>query len=171
MEQWRDIEGYEGIYQVSSNGRVKRVGNGKERILKPSSNNLGYHIVTLSANNQRKTQSVHRLVALHFIPNQENKKTINHVDGDKSNNHVTNLEWNSYSENLKHAYKSGLNKGRTDSSIGAVKATNLKTGEEIIFLSQAHASKALNIHDGNIAKVVNGKRKSASNYNFERVTA
>lgn len=118
-EIWADINGYEGKYQVSNHGNVKNVGfyvksknNSKAyvnpRMLKHLPTDIGYLRVCLSG----KYFSVHRLVALHFIPNPEDKKTVNHKDGDKSNNHVNNLEWNTHSENLKHAFYNELNLGR-----------------------------------------------------------
>lgn len=87
------------LYEVSTLGRVRR--NGK--ILKQS-NREGYRILTLSIDNKQKTMLVHRMVALRFIPNPENKPQVNHIDGDKANNMVTNLEWCTPGENEQHSY-------------------------------------------------------------------
>ena len=121
-EMWRDIKGYEGLYQVSNLGRVKSLSRfhnnnsggylSKERILKQSIKR-GYLTVGLCNSGKVKTYSVHRLVAIAFIDNPNNKKAVNHIDGNKTNNNVDNLEWCTYSENQKHAYKTGLHKSTT----------------------------------------------------------
>lgn len=121
-ERWEDIEGYEGMYQVSNHGRVrsldrmvKRRMNGKEFMVNRSGSIMslsprpnGYLRIELNKNGKRETFSVHRLVALHFIANSQNKREVNHIDGDKENNHVNNLEWTTRSENELHAYESGI---------------------------------------------------------------
>lgn len=99
-EIWKDIDGYNGLYQISNLGRVKSLGRrGKgcsleDRVLKHNINKDGYHLVNLKdVNHVAKWYSVHRLVALHFIPNPNNLPIINHKDEDKSNNYMDNLEW------------------------------------------------------------------------------
>lgn len=119
-EIWKDIIGYEGYYQVSSIGRVKSMAreriykNGyrplQEKILNPSYNSRRYYTVVLQKNGVKSTKTVHRLVADVFIPNHLNKKTVNHIDGNKSNNNISNLEWSTYSENNQHAIDTGLRK-------------------------------------------------------------
>lgn len=89
MEIWREIEGYDGRYAVSTWGRVKSV-NG---ILKPYENKKGYLKIGLSRNGKCEKHRVHRLVAKAFIPNPEGLPQVNHIDGNKQNNSVTNLEW------------------------------------------------------------------------------
>lgn len=96
MEQWKDIEGYEGLYQISSYGRVKSLGNDKtrkEKILTPHPNEIGYQRVGLRKNGKQKWERIHRLVAKAFIPNPNNYPQINHKDECKTNNAVENLEW------------------------------------------------------------------------------
>lgn len=119
-EIWKDIKGYEGLYQISSFGNVKSLDryiinkNGdkqffsKKYLTQGFSN--GYLKVILSKNNKQKTFRVHILVAKAFIPNHKNKLEVNHIDGNKSNNRIDNLEWNTRSENELHAYRNGLAK-------------------------------------------------------------
>ena len=92
-EIWCPIRGYEGIYEVSDQGRVKSIGYGKERILRPVRNNNGYLLVGLRKNREQKWYLVHRLVAQAFIPNPDNLPQVNHKDENKTNNSVQNLEW------------------------------------------------------------------------------
>lgn len=93
-EQWRDIDGYEGVYQVSDLGRVRSCKSGEWKVLRPGTNSDGYLTVQLWRNGQGKTKRVHRLVAQAFIPNDDNSKTlINHINECKSENRFWNLEW------------------------------------------------------------------------------
>lgn len=111
-EIWKDIRGYEGLYQVSNFGRVKSFyGRTKEEIiLSKSVDNKGYCRVILYKNNKPQLKLIHRLVAIEFINNIDNKPQINHINGIKSDNKVSNLEWCTGSENMIHAYKIGLEK-------------------------------------------------------------
>ena len=109
-EIWRNIKGFEGHYQISNYGRVKSFKNSKIKILKPFIDKDGYFQVMLCNEFVKKKFKVHRLVAEPFIPNPENKETVNHIDGCKMNNFVENLEWNSQRENNCHALKVGLRK-------------------------------------------------------------
>ena len=113
MELWKDIKGYEGLYQVSNLGRVKSLKNKSnhinEIILKQGKDRKkGYMNVSLSVNSKTKTFKVHKLVATHFIPNIDNKLQVNHKNGDKSDNRVINLEWVTCKENIKHAWNNNL---------------------------------------------------------------
>lgn len=119
QEIWKDVVGYEGLYQVSNLGRVKSVARYvdrhakhvihkkyiKECILKQCENSRGYPCVNLSKDGIVKPKRVHRLVAIAFIPNPENKEQINHKDGNRANPNVNNLEWVTNTENQRHSWK------------------------------------------------------------------
>lgn len=96
LETWKDVIGYEGLYQISSLGRVK---NNKGKILKLKTDTNNYLSIKLSKLNRKKYHSIHRLVAIHFLPNPQNYPCVNHKDEQKQNNCVSNLEWCSYSHN------------------------------------------------------------------------
>lgn len=116
-EIWRDIKGYEGLYQISNLGRVKSMHGRRPRILKPGMMGTGYRegtgylFVILCKNGVPKKRKVHRLVATAFIPNTCHEPQVNHKDGNKLNNRVDNLEWCSATHNICHAYRTGLNSG------------------------------------------------------------
>lgn len=111
VEIWKDIVGYEGLYQVSNMGRVKSLNYNhtlEERILKNIKSNGYYYRVMLYKNKKGKSIRIHRLVGNAFIKNPDNKPCINHIDGNKSNNRVDNLEWCTYKENTEHAFITGM---------------------------------------------------------------
>lgn len=99
------IQGFENLYSVS---RVGKVFSHRSNTFLKTSENAKYKTVTLCGNGYRKVEYIHRLVALAFIPNPDNLPEVNHKDGDRFNNEVSNLEWASYSGNLKHAYETKL---------------------------------------------------------------
>ena len=103
MEEWRDIEGYDGLYQISSWGRVRNIHTG--HILTPYHNKKGYPKASLFAKGKRSPDKhrINRLVAKAFIPNPLELPQVNHKDGNKDNNSVSNLEWATNSENSRHA--------------------------------------------------------------------
>ncbi len=104
---WKIIKGYENTYVVSNDGFVKNIF--RNRLLKPGSGKLGWYLrVNLTKEKKIKTKYIHRLVAECFIPNPENKKCINHINGNKQDNRVENLEWVTHSENTLHAWNNGL---------------------------------------------------------------
>lgn len=121
MEIWKDIKDYEGLYQVSNLGNIKslkrtvKISKSKEKykevpecILKPCHTKKGYLYVTLANNGIVKNARVHKLVANAFIPNSNENLQINHIDGNKENNNVNNLEWVTCKENIQKAWEMGL---------------------------------------------------------------
>ena len=116
-KMWKPVKGYEGLYEVSDEGAVKSLPkkagrrNQPEKLSATFINRIGYVCVNLYKDNHQKQVRVHRLVAEAFIPNPENLPCVNHIDGNKLNNHVYNLEWCTQSENAKHAFQTGLRTG------------------------------------------------------------
>lgn len=101
MEIWKDIEGWQGIYQISNKGRLKSFKkNSNGFILSNKNSNGDYFSVVLAYAGKKSFTRIHRLVAEAFIPNPENKPEVNHKDGNKQNNYIENLEWSTHSENL-----------------------------------------------------------------------
>jgi len=107
-EQWKAIAECNGEYYISDHGRVKSYKLGRERILKQGYDSYKYPIVGIYKNGKSKTTCIHKLVAMAFISNPNNKPQVNHIDGNKLNNHKDNLEWVTSSENLQHAWDTGL---------------------------------------------------------------
>ena len=108
-EIWKAVADSNGEYHISSHGRVKSYKCGKERILKPGLIGNGYPMVCICySKKKQKCKIIHKLVALAFIPNLDNKPQVNHKDGNKLNNHIDNLEWVTAKENTNHAWRTGL---------------------------------------------------------------
>lgn len=106
-EIWKPIRGYEGLYDISNKGRVRSYKNGKWGLCENPKVLVGYkgkhYLTVILCKEEKKTFTIHSLVADAFIPNPENKREVNHIDGNKLNNDVTNLEWVSHKENMQHA--------------------------------------------------------------------
>ena len=157
MENWRPIREYPR-YEVSDNGRVKNSKTG--RILKQGTHRQGYSLVWLSDSGKTSGRSVHRLVAEAFIPNPESKPQVNHIDGNKSNNNVDNLEWNTGSENILHAYRLSDSHYKTPVRI-------VETGET--FDSVKSCAAAINGQSGNISSCIHGKADTYKGLHFETI--
>lgn len=158
MEQWKVVEGYNDRYEISSFGRVR---NKKGKILNGGIHTEGYHCVQLTSEFGAKFVRVHRLVAMYFIPNPDNKPCVNHKDGNKLNNCVDNLEWVSYSENNKHAYDNNL-------KIGNGKRI-LCVNNNTIYKSCSEAGRQLGLDNRRICDVLNGKLLDIQGYKFIRI--
>ena len=153
-EEWRDVVGYEGLYQVSSMGRVKSFKWNKERFLKPSMDKDGYLLVTLCAGGKRKTLKVHRLVCEAFHENPGNKPQVNHINEIKTDNRACNLEWCTCKQNVNH----GSRNERVSKPVGQYSLD----GKLIkLWPSTMEAERQAGFSQGNISQAANGKYKQA----------
>lgn len=200
---WKDIKGYEGLYQVSNLGNIKsmprtivtnnRFGKmtkyTKSREIKPHLNKkTGYYQVHLSKNKKTKMFLLHRLVAETFIPNMDNKPQINHINANKTDNRIENLEWCTSSENIKHAFANNLSHSNFKVQCGSKhhffgKHHSIESKQK---MKESHYKKIiqydknnklikiwngikqieeeLNINNGNISQCCRSKRKTAGGY-------
>ena len=177
-EEWRDIKGYEGLYQVSNMGRVKSLErtvirkNGseqhrKERILKPRKDGHGYLRVNLSnGRGNKKDSKIHRLVCEAFHENPENKPCVNHIDENKTNNTASNLEWCTYKENNNH----GTRLARMAKAKSKPLAQYTPEGELVnIWQSTHEVERQLGFANGAISAVAREGRKTAYGYVWKYV--
>lgn len=173
MEQWKPIEGTNGKIEVSNQGRVRSLLRGYPRVLLTQVDKKGYHRVRVSIAGEKKTYKLHREVAKAFLPNIDNLPQVNHKDGDKSNNNVTNLEWVTNAENARHAIRSGL----WDSVIdGALKENERRKKPIIGYRQNSTKNEAISfscISDAeryfdsrHICDVLKGKRKHVKGWEF-----
>ena len=164
-EIWKDIEGYEGHYQVSDKGRIKSVKFGKEIFLKPGQCR-GYLHVGLSKNNKMKTCYIHRLVAQAFLPNPQNLPQINHKNEDKTDNKVKNLEWCYVKYNSNYGTRNQrISKKMTNGKLSKPVLQYTKTGKFVKkWKSVMDVERNLGYDHQNISACCRGKYHSA--YNF-----
>jgi len=173
MEELKDIIGYEGFYKVSNYGRIFSIK--RNRFLKPQ---IGiknkYLYIILSKDKKGKGFLVHRLVAIAFIPNPENKEQVNHIDGNRSNNYLENLEWNTRSENNIHSFKFLNRKAENKHLIGMFGGLNhasrhiFQYDRNNIFIKEYNslieASRENNVDHKNLCSVARGKLKTAGGF-------
>jgi hypothetical protein len=164
MENFKDIAGYEGLYKISDTGKVLGLKRGK--FLKPNHSGR-YWMISLCKNNKMKTISVHRLVAITFIPNPNNLPEVNHKNGIKTDNYINNLEWSTRSENRLHSYKvlgeiankPWLGKfGKDNPRSIPVGQYNLSGQLIATYESSKDAQRKTGIKQGSISMVCNGKK-------------
>jgi hypothetical protein len=161
-EIWKDVIGYENLYQVSNLGRVKSLGNGgsnsKERILK-ACKSKGYYYVILCKDSKQKNCSVHRLVANAFIPNSDNLPEVNHIDEDKTNNACFNLEWCDRKYNMNFGTRTKRSAEKRSKSVLCI-----ETGK--IYPSINQVGRDLGISIGHISDACNGKIKTYKGFHW-----
>ena len=188
QEIWKDINEFEGIYSISNFGKVKshrrsfvqKHRSGKiynniipDCILKPILGKRGYHTVSLQLNKKIKRTTIHRLIAIHFIPNPENKPHINHKNGVKTDNRIENLEWCTNQENIQHSYdflnrrKRKFKKGKEHHMARKVKQLSINGDYLRSFDTMTDAEKYTGIPKTQITAVCRKKRTTTGGYRWE----
>ena len=169
-EVWRDVNGYEGLYQVSSEGRVKslkRKMRKNERILKPTYDGRGRLYVDLCAGGKRKRHKVHRLVCKAFHENPDNKPEVNHINENASDNRACNLEWCTRIENVNHGTRTERAAKTQSKPVGQY----TRDGELIkIWPSAREAERQIGFRHGYICQSANGKYKQAYGFIWKYVS-
>jgi hypothetical protein len=191
-EEWKDIEGYEGYYQVSNHGRIRSLDRyvqsknkktlKKGMIRKLQTSHKGYSTITLLKHGEYKTFQVHRLVAIAFIDNPNNKPQVNHIDCNKENNTPNNLEWATQDENMKHAVENNIFKNFSEKQRKAVvknqkhatkarrrKVSQLTLDGEFIkqYKSIAQAEKETGTNNSKITMCCRGIRNQSNGYKWK----
>lgn len=174
MEKFVSLKEYNGLYEISSLGNVISNHFGKRKILKQNMMTSGYKFIILKYNKKQKAHSIHRLLAIAFLPNPNNYPQVNHKDGNKLNNDLSNLEWCTRSQNIQHMYDNNLktykplhykNKfGFEHNRSKAVKC--IENG--IVYGSQSEAQRELNLGGGSISWAIKNN-KPVRGYNFVKI--
>lgn len=177
IEEWRDVKGYEGLYQVSNFGEVKSIlfKNNKcrferEKIIKictrkGTGNHKDRTIVMLHDEGKRQNFGVHRLVAIAFLPNENNLPEVNHLDGNPLNNRIDNLEWCTRAENCKHAYDNGLMP--VFSSNNKLREKRVSRDDGKTYANIAEAASDNKRSKSAIKNALHGRSSSSNGYKFE----
>jgi hypothetical protein len=167
-EHWKDVVGYEGYYQVSNHGNVRSVDRiiyvnrgscsyqtemkGHQLIIAICKH--GYQYVTFSKEGKSKKFKVHRLIAIHFIPNPNNHELINHINGIRDDNRIHNIEWCDHSHNMKHKFLIGNDSNEGAQNAYSKKVIQLSTG--FIFDTIKEAAKAFGVHHQTLSDMITG---------------
>lgn len=185
-DKWRDIKGYEGLYQVSNHGKIKSLERYKknhsklkkvnEKILKTATNRYGYCIVVLSKNGISHTYTVHKLVMESFNRSPYENEVINHIDSNKTNNNIENLEYVTQKENIRKAWENGLCENVRKNAMNmvhknaipprAVAQKDLNGNLIATYVSIREAERKTGITSGEIAQVCKGRYKKTHNFVF-----
>ena len=186
-EIWKDIDGYEGLYRAGSNGKIKslsrfakiknnKLRHVKERIKKTSKNGAGYLALTLSKYGGEKKFQVHNIILKTFVKNPHGKKCCDHINAIKTDNRLTNLRWATYSENIKHAYKLGLNKitkkRKMTSRQNGIKHLSKKTlciETKKNYYSCIEASRETGINRTSLWRALTGRQKKAGGFTWKYI--
>lgn len=172
FEEWKELKDFEEFYEISNMGRI--YSKRKKKIMTVLDHNCGYVQINLIGKGFKTHKYIHRLVAEHFVPNEENKPMVNHKDGDKRNNQYTNLEWCTARENQQHSrkvlkretYKIPVTYGKEHHN--SKKINQIKNGTVInTFFGCGEAFRATGISKANIWSALKGKRQSAGGYNWQ----
>jgi len=170
MKQSSLVDGYDN-YIIYRNGVL--YNSRRHVIINGSVNTHGYRVFALSKNDKRKSMKAHRLVALAFIPNPHNKQQVNHIDGNKLNNNVDNLEWCTHTENMQHAHRTGLKEGSHIGKYGAEHPASKMVEQRDIygvlvetFGSALEAKRETGVHNSGICDVANGTRATAGRFKW-----
>ena len=164
MEEWRDILGYEGLYEVSDQGRVRSLNygcTGRIQLLKPAMNTQGYLFVILYKDGKRKECTVHRLVAQAFLTNAENLPQVNHIDENKQNNCVSNLEWCTCKYNINHETRTAR---VAVAKRKPVQQFNKDGVLVAVYPSTCEAERATGVHQGDICRCCKKQRHTAGGF-------
>lgn len=172
-EIWKDVPGYEGYYQASNRGKVRSIDrtiidkneikiHRTGKVLSQNVNKDGYLFVELNKNAKRKLRTVHRIISETFIPNIKNKPEVNHINGNKKNNAISNLEWVTSSENQIHAIEDRLQTIPIGEDSNSAKLTNNEVLEIVCsyrlgIFTHAEIAKAYNISRQVICGILNGR--------------
>ena len=165
-EIWKDIEGFEGKYQISNMGRVKSLNfklTGKEQIMSLKINKYGYKQILLYKDKKYKTLLIHRLVAQAFIPNPNNYPIINHINEDKTDNRVDNLEWCTQQYNLNYGDRS-----RKASLSNSIPVLQFSLDGEFVrkWDGATQVQNELGFNNGDISRCCRGRRKTCGGYRW-----
>ncbi len=168
--EWRPIAN--SRYEVSNDGRLR--DSTTNRAVKSYLKKSGYMAGVIAINCVRQNVLIHRLVALAFLPVTERKMLVNHIDGNKTNNRISNLEWSTSSENNRHAHKIGLNYISDANKVARIKAVKEKlsipiicTTTGVVYSGQTECARVLGLQQANIQKVLAGNRKHTGGLRFE----